>query len=118
MARAAVFPLRDLPSRSAAPRDGARRGDHQQGDAAMSTTYTRAELLHELSRELQMRRAVYPRFVSNGKLSKAKADHQIRMLQCFYDWAVSNMPDDLIAEYVDHSGMDPSGDGRNGAARG
>lgn len=37
--------------------------------------------IEELSREGKMRRRVYPRFVLNGKMTQAKADRQIAVLE-------------------------------------
>lgn len=37
--------------------------------------------IEELSREVKMRRRVYPRFVTSGTLSQAKADRQIAAME-------------------------------------
>lgn len=37
--------------------------------------------IEELSREAKMRRRVYPRFVADGKMTQAKADRQIAVLE-------------------------------------
>jgi len=47
----------------------------------------------ELERELQMRKRVYPRWVSDGKLTQAKADAQMAILEaCIVDYQVRPWP--------------------------
>lgn len=41
--------------------------------------------LAELSRELQKRREVFPRWVSTGKITQKEADARIRNMQHAYD---------------------------------
>lgn len=42
---------------------------------------TAAEKLACVTRELNMRRRVYPRWVESGKMTQAKADHEIRVME-------------------------------------
>lgn len=42
------------------------------------------QVLKELRRELGMRRSCYPRWVKEGKLSQATADHRIEVIE----WAI------------------------------
>lgn len=42
---------------------------------------TRAEILIELRREMKMRERVYPRWVAEGKMDQAAADHRIAAIK-------------------------------------
>lgn len=47
----------------------------------------------ELQRELQMRKRVYPRWITDGKLTQAKADAQMAVLEsCISDYEVRVWP--------------------------
>jgi len=43
--------------------------------------FTADEKLAAVRRELNMRRRVYPRWVSNGKMSQAKADEETAVME-------------------------------------
>lgn len=45
------------------------------------STYTAAEKLRELRREIGQRENVYPRLVAAGKLTQQKADRQMAILR-------------------------------------
>jgi hypothetical protein len=47
----------------------------------MENRFTLRELAAEARREVAMRRNVYPRFVTAGKLEQAQADRQIEMME-------------------------------------
>jgi hypothetical protein len=59
----------------------------------MGDFITRAEILQEISRELAIRREVFPRWVKDGKLKQEEADKCIARMQAGYDFIVNNMPD-------------------------
>jgi hypothetical protein len=54
----------------------------------------KTEILHELSRELSMRRTVFPRWVASKRLTADQAAHRIAQLQRAYDYIIVSMPDD------------------------
>ncbi|RWP05077.1 hypothetical protein [Mesorhizobium sp.] len=45
------------------------------------TTFTAAELAKEAEREAKYRRWVYPRLVSDGRMSAAEAERRISMME-------------------------------------
>ena len=47
----------------------------------MTMIYTIDEQIAEVRREIGMRMHVYPRFIADGKLTKAHADERIAMLE-------------------------------------
>lgn len=49
--------------------------------AALVSTFTLADQIAELKRELALRRRVYPRWVENGKLSYEMSTHRIGAMQ-------------------------------------
>jgi hypothetical protein len=53
---------------------------------------TRAEILHEIARELAKRREVFPRWIADGKLKQDEADRRINRMQAGYDFIVREMP--------------------------
>lgn len=46
---------------------------------------TYEEIVAELSRELQLRRRLFPEWVSKGKIKQDEADRRINRLQAAYD---------------------------------
>jgi HEPN domain-containing protein len=50
-------------------------------DLFADSAVTVREMLAEAERELHMRQSVYPRRVSNGKMTQAKADRAIKVQQ-------------------------------------
>ena len=62
-----------------------------QNDGSMKLTRDDYELVRkELARELALRRAVYPRFIKEGKVSQVLADDRIRWMQQAYDVLVNH----------------------------
>jgi len=56
--------------------------NHGVGDSLMADRiFTADEKLAAVRRELNMRRRVYPRWVSNGKMSQAKADEETAVME-------------------------------------
>jgi len=51
----------------------------------MAYTYTRAQKRAEISRELSMRRKVYPRQVASGRMSEEEAESHIRIMEAIWD---------------------------------
>lgn len=47
----------------------------------MPNKYTNAEKVFELSRELRLRKKVYPGLIEQGKITKEQANHQYLVLQ-------------------------------------
>lgn len=58
-------------------------------------SYTKKDLAAEASRELQKRKAHYPRFIREGKLSQVSADRQEALMHAIYQVIVA-LPDDFI----------------------
>jgi hypothetical protein len=44
------------------------------------------DMLAGVERELKLRRAVYPRFVADGKMSRSLADRQIEVFEALRDY--------------------------------
>ncbi len=62
----------------------------------MSDTYTAAEKLKAIQRELAMRNRVYPRWVGSGKMTAEKAAHELAIFEA------------IVADYTALlSGKDP-----------
>lgn len=47
----------------------------------MVPTYSPAEKLAAIEREMKMRRRVYPRWVADGRMTQAKADAEIAVME-------------------------------------
>lgn len=54
-------------------------GRRNSGGGGVSPTFT--EQAEEIRRELKQRRRVFPRWVGDGKLAQADADHRIACLE-------------------------------------
>lgn len=62
----------------------------------MSEGFTVYQKLHELHRELAMRRSVYPRFIAKGSLNKDDAAYQIAVMEAIAeDYAAQTARDEL-----------------------
>lgn len=53
---------------------------------------TRDEIVAELTRELQMRRSVFPRWVEAGKITQKQSDERTDRLQAVLDYVIENWP--------------------------
>lgn len=74
-------------------------------------TFSNAEILKEVKRELAMRRKFYPIWVSEGRMTKNLADHRIaifQQMQSEYQERVEQEDNDLFADQdVDGGVFDP-----------
>lgn len=56
--------------------------------------YTDAQKLFEIEREIVMRKRLYPRWVENGRMAQADADHRLAVLKAIAkDYAPAPEPD-------------------------
>lgn len=61
---------------------------------AEATTYTNAQKLAEIEREIITRKRVYPRWVAGGRMAQADADHRLDVLKAIAkDYAPEPTPD-------------------------
>jgi hypothetical protein len=65
--------------------------DQKQAQARLSMSST-TDILQELRRELAMRRKLYPKWVSTGRLPKATAEHRMAVLESAIELIESTEP--------------------------
>lgn len=53
-------------------------------DPETATKPTLKEVIADIGRELGMRKGAYPRFIAQGRLTQAKADHQTACMEEAY----------------------------------